>query len=327
MNRPTGEEGILAGGCGGGVANVRCTDEVADAVDRYLTCELTTVGKRGTPITWPTVAHLNRVSDTFTITTSIGLPVKALNIRREPGVAMLFSDATGSGSRALPQIHVQGTASCPDVVVVAPDERQEYWRRVYRLQPTGRLYGSNAILRWLFAWYYYRLIITVTPHHVWTEKPLTTKDRMTKTRLPKGAAGPYSDVIQRVPRYHSAVVSWLDTTGAPASARTALSPMSGEALRIQHPSPYLRPGPASILCHTHNAKLWNQRSFLATGQLTTNGSDWTFTPTRFVSGMSGNPVAMIKFLHAARSSAHNYLAHRHMPRPRIPWDAYHRLET
>jgi Pyridoxamine 5'-phosphate oxidase len=317
----------LLGSSGGGVANVRFTDDVADAVERYLTCELTTVGKAGTPITWPTVARLSRASDTFTITTSIGLPVKAFNIRRNPRVAMLFSDATGSGSRALPQIHVQGTASCPDVVVVSPDERQEYWRRVYRLQPAGRLYGSNAILRWLFAWYYYRLIITVIPQRVWTDEPVILKDSMTKAPLPRGAAGPYSEVIQRLPRYHSAVMSWLDTTAAPTSVRAALSPTSRGLLRIEDAPPHLRPGPASILCHTHNAKLWNQRSFLATGQLNTNGSGWTFTPQHFVPGMSGNPVAMIKFLHAARSSAHNYLAHRAVPRPTIPWDAYHRLAT
>jgi hypothetical protein len=312
---------------GGGVADSCFSDEVADVVERYLTCELTTVAKSGSPITWPTVAYLNRASGTFTITTSIGLPVKAFNIRRNPKVTMLFSDVTGSGSASLPQVHVQGIARCPDVVVTAPDEREEYWRRVYRLQPAGHLYGSNTILRWLFAWYYYRLIITVTPQRVWTEKPLTPSDTTIKAPRLKRTAGPYSEMIQRLPHYNSAVMSWLDAEGGPTSVRTILSPTSGESLRVEYPPPELRPGQASILCHSHNAKLWNQRSFIATGQVNNHESGWTFSPQRFVPGMSGNPAAMIKFLHAARSTANNYLARRNLPRPTIPWTAYHRLET
>ncbi len=33
----------------------------------------------------------------FLLTTSVALPVKAFNIRRDPHVALLFSDPTGSG--------------------------------------------------------------------------------------------------------------------------------------------------------------------------------------------------------------------------------------
>lgn len=182
-------------------------------------------------------------------------------------------------------------------------------------------------MRRLSAWYYYRLIITVTPQQVWTEEPLAVRDPMVKAPVARRAAGPYREVIQRLPGYKSAVLSWLEANGAPASVRAVLSPTANELLRVQHPARHLRPGPASILCHSHDAKLWNQRSFIATGQLNTNGSDWTFSPQHFVTGMSRNPVAMIKFLHGARTTAHRYLSHRGLTKPTVPWAAYHRLET
>lgn len=310
-----------------GAASVRFSDEMADLVDRYLTCELTTVSGSGVPITWPTVAYLNPASDTFTITTSIGLPVKAFNVRRNPKVAMLFSDATGSGCTSLPQVHVQGIARCPDEVVTAPEELAEYWRRVYNLQPAGHLYGSNPVLRWLFDWYYRRLVILVTPSHIWTEEPVAVCDTLTKAASPGSATGAYSEVLKRLPRYNSAIVSWLDSNGAPTSVRAALSPTDEGSVRVENPASDIRPGPASILCHSHDTKLWNQRSFVATGHLNNAGYHWTFSPERFVPGMSRNPVEMIKFLRGARSRAKNYLAQRGLPRPTVPWTAYRQLQT
>ena len=68
------------------------------------------------PIAWPT-ATLYRPDGTFLITTSIALPQKAYNIRRDGRVAMLFSEPTASGLVGAPQVLVQGTATCPDEIV------------------------------------------------------------------------------------------------------------------------------------------------------------------------------------------------------------------
>jgi hypothetical protein len=40
------------------------------------------------------------------ITTSIGLPHKAYNVRRNPRVALLYSDPTGSGLDSRPEVLV-----------------------------------------------------------------------------------------------------------------------------------------------------------------------------------------------------------------------------
>ena len=77
--------------------------EQLTVVDLYRTCEFATLSRSGVPIAWPTVT-LRRPDGTFLITTSIALPQKAYNVRRDPRVAMLFSEPTASG--------IEGRPSC-----------------------------------------------------------------------------------------------------------------------------------------------------------------------------------------------------------------------
>ncbi|HEY0125592.1 MAG TPA: pyridoxamine 5'-phosphate oxidase family protein, partial [Blastococcus sp.] len=81
--------------------------QVMQVVDRYRTCEFATLTRSGVPIAWPTAA-LYRPDGTFLITTSIALPQKAFNIRRDDRVALLFSEPTASGLDGAPQVLVQG---------------------------------------------------------------------------------------------------------------------------------------------------------------------------------------------------------------------------
>jgi hypothetical protein len=67
-----------------------------EIIDKYFTCEFTTLGRDGSPQTWPVTTRL--LGDgRFLTTTSLGLPQKAFNIRRNPKVSLLFSEPTGSG--------------------------------------------------------------------------------------------------------------------------------------------------------------------------------------------------------------------------------------
>jgi nitroimidazol reductase NimA-like FMN-containing flavoprotein (pyridoxamine 5'-phosphate oxidase superfamily) len=139
--------------------------EVLQVLDEFRTCEFSTIGKDGVPVTWP-LATFRRPDGDFIATTSIGLPQKAWNIRRNPRVAMLFSDATGSGLHDPPTVLVQGDASCPDEIVTDAAELEEYAARIYRRQPISRHYGADPLSRRLLAWYYYRLIIEIVPRTV-----------------------------------------------------------------------------------------------------------------------------------------------------------------
>lgn len=144
---------------------------VAAVFNEFRTCELTTLAKDGTPVTWPIEPFYLPERGQFLITTSIGMPQKAFNIRRDPRVSLLFSTPTGSGLVNPPRVLVQGNATVSEEVITAfKDDLQEVGVLAFERQPAGELYSRYALLRYLFDWYYMRLLIYVTPRHIqWWE--------------------------------------------------------------------------------------------------------------------------------------------------------------
>lgn len=139
----------------------------AKAVFReFRTCEMSTLAKDGTPITWPILPFWRPEEGRFLVTTSIGLPQKAFNVRRNPHVSLLFSDPVGSGLAKPPAVLVQGDAEAPDEVVAFTQELEAELEEAYRRQPAAGMYSSNPLLRYLFDWYYMRLMIHVTPRRI-----------------------------------------------------------------------------------------------------------------------------------------------------------------
>jgi hypothetical protein len=146
-------------------------EEVESVFREFRTCELSTLARDGTPITWPTLPFWRPDEGRFLITTSIGLPYKAFNVRRDPRVSLLFSDPTASGLSDHPAVLVQGDARAPDEVVATVDGFEDDLRLLMRRQPPSGFYSSNPLTRYLFDWYYMRLMIHVTPRRVlwWPE--------------------------------------------------------------------------------------------------------------------------------------------------------------
>jgi hypothetical protein len=152
----------------GGNATVQLdVSEPVEAVfQEFRTCEFATLAKDGTPIVWPAVAHYLPDRGQFLITTSIGLPQKAFNIRRNSRVSLFFSNPTGSGLDLPPAVLVQGDATVSDDVAVWNEDLAIYWPRLYRFQPFGKRYTANALTRRLMDWYFMRLLIYVTPRSI-----------------------------------------------------------------------------------------------------------------------------------------------------------------
>ena len=140
--------------------------EVQAVFDEVRTCEFTTLAKDGTPITWPTVALYLAAQARFVITTSIGLPHKAYNLRRRPRVAMLYSDPTGSGLTAPPAVLVQGDAICPDQIMTRSGELDALGRLIMIRQPVSARYSASPLARYLSDWYLMRLLIYITPRRI-----------------------------------------------------------------------------------------------------------------------------------------------------------------
>jgi hypothetical protein len=132
---------------------------------RYRTCEMTTLGKDGSPSTWPVCAR--RLDDgRFLMTTSIALPQKAFNIRRDPRVSLLFSEPKASGVARPGAVLVQGTATAEDRVVTdmseTPELRTYFVENIFARQPAGTLW-SSWFGRLLMGAYYMRIVVYVTP--------------------------------------------------------------------------------------------------------------------------------------------------------------------
>ena len=140
--------------------------EVAAVFREFRTCEFSTLARDGTPITWPTLPFWFPEERRFLITTSVALAQKALNVRRNPKVALLFSNSTASGLDRPAAVLVQGDAEAPDEVVTSVSDDAELLKLVFRRQPAGKMYSSNPILRKLFDWYYMRLLIWVAPRRI-----------------------------------------------------------------------------------------------------------------------------------------------------------------
>ena len=140
--------------------------EVGDVFEEFRTCEMSTLARDGTPITWPTLPFWSSDEKRFTITTSIALAQKALNVRRNPRVSLLFSNPTASGLENPPAVLVQGDAEAPEEIETSVAGFEDELRRVYRRQLASSGYGSNPLTRYLMDWYYMRLMIYVTPRRI-----------------------------------------------------------------------------------------------------------------------------------------------------------------
>lgn len=140
--------------------------ELETVFQEFRTGEFSTLAKDGTPITWPITSFYQPEKGHFLITTSIGLPQKAFNIRRNPRVSLLFSDPTASGLVDPPAVLVQGDAEVSDEINTWTEELNEFARVMFQRQPAGELYSSNPLLLYLFDWYYMRLFIYVTPRRI-----------------------------------------------------------------------------------------------------------------------------------------------------------------
>lgn len=133
----------------------------------YRTCEFTTL-RNGSPQTWP-VSSLLLNDGRFLITTGIGLPQKALNVRRNFKVSLLFSDPTGSGVDEPGAVLVQGDATSQDRIVadISSDPNFTALAATVTSRQPASFFMTSRVGRRLFPYYWMRIPIYVTPRGVY----------------------------------------------------------------------------------------------------------------------------------------------------------------
>lgn len=302
---------------------------LADVLAAYRTCELATVTKAGTPVTWPAVCWYDRHAGQIVLTTSIGAPLKAFNIRRDPRVALLFSDPTGSGRTDLPQVLVQGNAHCPDEIRTSPRGLETYWRELWRRQPASSAYGSTPLDRWLMDFYYMRLVITVDPVSVSTRPPLVRAAELMVPRSARRDDSPYGQVARRLPGYSDGVLATVAGDAPPVLRRVRpLADSSTGALLLEGavPAQVSHATPANLLLHRHDDQLGRLRQLGLVGTLEIRNEHVALRPTRVLTGAEATtPLALARTLRRMRQTTQRYLDHRQLSRPAIPWAEYRQL--
>jgi hypothetical protein len=139
----------------------------------------------------------------------------------------------------------------------------------------------------------------------------------------------WPEIVKRLPRFASAVVSGLDRDGDPVSLRCRPTlDHHARVLRVAVPDGLgMVEGPAGLLCHYHDEQLWGLRSFLLKGTLEQTGHGWVFRPCQLVPGMDTTPLSNLRLLRRSRRTAKRYLAARGLRRPTIPWGHYQQLKN
>ena len=104
--------------------------------------------------------------------------------------------------------------------------------------------------------------------------------------------GDWERLLAQFARYESAVLNGLDADGYPYSVRCHPQPdATTRTLLMSDVAAPLQDGPASLLCHWHDERLWKQRSFVARGRIARDGAGWRFTPTQLIPGIDDSPLA------------------------------------
>jgi hypothetical protein len=138
----------------------------------------------------------------------------------------------------------------------------------------------------------------------------------------------WPEIVRRLPRFASAVLTGLDSGGDPVSVRCQPTlDHHAQVLRVAVPDGLgMVAGPAGLLCHRHNEQLWGLKSFLLRGTLEPTGRGWVFRPGQLVPGMDTTPLSNLRLLRNSRRTAKRYLAARGLRRPTIPWEHYAQLK-
>jgi hypothetical protein len=280
--------------------------DVRDVVERFITCEYATVDATKQPIAWPVTPYYRSGAPTIDVTTGLGYPKKAEDARRNPRVAMLFSDPTGSGIEAGIRVLVQGTAEVDDRNLV--ENRERYWRESWEKLPGMRSMHPPHVVRGIFNWYYTRLYVKVRPERVfvWPDGDVGREPAVLDSRIeevksghsegpleahpaPGGGALAWDARIEELGRRHPrAVLAWVAPDGFPLAVRVPVRADRERrriAIEAEPAGLPLLEGPACLTAHAHDPTFSWQENFQLRGDLVRSSEGgWSLVPRRLLGG-------------------------------------------
>jgi hypothetical protein len=132
----------------------------------------------------------------------------------------------------------------------------------------------------------------------------------------------WNEIERYVPLFESAVLNVRDDEGYPYSVRCRPEqdrPAGNFRIDLVGAT-NVQAGPASLLYHSHDDELWNQRIFLLRGRLEKSDDGHVFRPEKFIPSIgTGGPLGTVRMILGVRKATAAYLKRRNLVRPRIPW--------
>ncbi|HUS16799.1 MAG TPA: pyridoxamine 5'-phosphate oxidase family protein [Chloroflexia bacterium] len=297
-------------------------DEVRPVFNSAVTCEWATMSKSGTPITWPVTPYLGADGRTIDVSTGLTYPAKADRARRDPRVALLFSDPLGSGLTNPPVVLVQGLATVRDRDLQAGADR---YIRLGMAKLPASYKGQPRFLLRRQAWYFTRIWVLVTPLRIlwWPGGNLDAAPQ--RWDAPAGTSAPPSDPPPQGPSpgaWQAPAPEWrtraaravelgapvLTVAGAdgyplPCRMRGAGLRDTGFALQVPRGMPEPAEGPGCLTFHTHAEQFAGQENIVFVGRVHGSGAEAQFEVDRLLPDFSlpgGKLQVTLAFMRAAR---------------------------
>jgi Pyridoxamine 5'-phosphate oxidase len=285
--------------------------EAVQAVfDRFITTEYTTIDAAGKPITWPVTPYYRPGDPCIDITTGLGYPKKANDARKNPKVALLFSDPTGCGFDDPPAVLVQGTAEVDDRDLEA--NRIRYEKEATEKLPGAREMMPPNFMKRMLSWYLTRIYVHVRPErvYVWERGDLNVEPQLfdshmeevrsghdeepeTQQAPPEGGALAWDERLDELGKLHkTAVVSFVAPDGFPFALRVPVRVDQQSGLVWLEADPVgvpLAPGLACLTAHDHDERFTYQRNFQLRGDLVNEQNGWAIRPHKLVGGFELPP--------------------------------------
>jgi hypothetical protein len=136
----------------------------------------------------------------------------------------------------------------------------------------------------------------------------------------------WAEAAKWLSKFDEAVLTGVDAEGYPVSIR--VNPRDYDAATGTLPAsfPAALPaveGPANVLAHSHDEKLWHLNMIQIKGRLASRDAGWVFESTNFD---APSKLAFVEFLRANSAAAHKYLNKRGLKRPPVDWKAVKEIQ-
>lgn len=133
----------------------------------------------------------------------------------------------------------------------------------------------------------------------------------------------WARAAKELAKFPSAVVTAVGVGGYPVSVRVPTSRYNagtGELPVVWPAELPVAAGPAVVLCHYHDEKLWNITTMQIKGRMEQRGGGWAFVSTGFTPP-APMLIAFLQWARTSRAVGARYLAKRHLAKPKVNWDA------